>query len=53
MAKDKGLGDSVARITKVTGIDKVAKKVAKTMGVSDCGCKKRQEALNEAVPYKK
>ena len=42
MTKSKGLGDSVEKILKATGIDKVAKKV---LG-DDCGCDKRKEALN-------
>ena len=25
----------------------------KTVGLKDCGCKKRKEALNKAFPYKK
>ena len=43
----KGLGDTIAKITKATGIDKVAKKV---LG-DDCGCDKRKEALNKMFPY--
>jgi hypothetical protein len=49
----RGLGDSIARFTKTTGIDNLAKMGAKAMGKKDCGCKKRQEALNKAFPYKK
>jgi hypothetical protein len=44
MAKSKGLGDSVEKVLKATGIDKVAKKI---LG-DDCGCK---EALNKLYPY--
>ena len=51
--KPKGLGDSIARFTQVTGINALAKAGAKAMGKKDCGCKKRQEALNKAFPYKK
>tara|TARA_R100001443_G_scaffold1056_1_gene4147 strand:+ start:18579 stop:18929 length:351 start_codon:yes stop_codon:yes gene_type:complete len=47
MTKSKGLGDSVEKILKATGIDKVAKKV---LG-DDCGCDKRKEALNKIFPY--
>lgn len=43
----KGLGDSVEKVLKATGIDKVAKKV---LG-DDCGCDKRKEALNKMFPY--
>ena len=35
--KSKGLGDTVAKITKVTG--------------KDCNCGKRQENLNRLFPY--
>ena len=39
--KSKGLGDSIEKITKATGIDKVAKFI---LG-EDCGCQARQEKL--------
>lgn len=51
--QSKGLGDTIAKITKKTGIDKVAKGVAQAMGKEDCGCGKRQEQLNKAFPYNK
>jgi hypothetical protein len=53
MEKIEGLGDLVAAGTKATGIDKVAKFVSNKMGKSDCGCKKRREALNKKFPFKK
>jgi hypothetical protein len=43
----KGLGDSVEKVLKATGIDKVAKKI---LG-DDCGCEERKEALNKLYPY--
>ena len=49
MTKSKGLGDTIAKITKATGIDKVAKKV---LG-DDCGCEERKQALNKMFPYAK
>tara|TARA_Y100001938_G_C7928076_1_gene347917 strand:- start:333 stop:701 length:369 start_codon:yes stop_codon:yes gene_type:complete len=49
MSKSKGLGDSVEKVLKATGIDKVAKKV---LG-DDCGCEERKEALNKMFPYAK
>ena len=49
MTKSKGLGDSVEKVLKATGIDKVAKKV---LG-DDCGCEERKEALNRMFPYAK
>lgn len=44
-----GLGDTIAKITKVTGIDKVVKAVAG----DDCGCNDRKEKLNKLFNYKK
>ena len=49
MKKSKGLGDSVEKVLKATGIDTVAKKV---LG-DDCGCEERKEALNRMFPYAK
>ena len=50
MAKpSKGLGDTISKITKATGIDKVAKAV---LG-DDCGCEERKEKLNKMFPYAK
>ena len=48
--KSKGLGDSIEKITKITGIKKI---VGKVIGDKDCGCAERKEALNKAFPYKK
>jgi len=45
----KGLGDSIEKALKATGIDKVAKKV---LG-EDCGCSDRKEKLNKMFPYNK
>jgi len=50
--KSRGLGDSIERITKATGIKKVVDKIAKVTK-SDCGCNKRRDALNRAFPYDK
>lgn len=49
MTKSKGLGDSIEKVFKATGIDKVAKKV---LG-DDCGCEERKEKLNKMFPYAK
>ena len=48
--KSKGLGDTIAKITKATGIKKVVDKVSKATG-KDCGCSKRQDTLNRLFPY--
>jgi hypothetical protein len=46
--KSKGLGDTIAKITKATGIDKAVKFIAG----EDCGCDERQSKLNEIWRYK-
>ena len=51
--KSRGLGDTINKFTKATGIHNLAQMGAKAMGKKDCGCKKRQEVLNKAFPYKK
>ena len=48
--KSKGLGDSIEKFTKATGIKKVVNTVAKKTG-KDCGCNKRKENLNRLFPY--
>jgi hypothetical protein len=45
--KSKGLGDTVEKITKATGI----KKVVKAVFGDDCGCDERKEKLNKAFTY--
>jgi len=45
--KSKSLGDSIEKVLKKTGIDKVAQKV---LG-DDCGCEERKKALNKMFPY--
>jgi len=47
--QSKGLGDTIAKITKATGIDKAVKFIAG----EDCGCDERQIALNKAFRYKR
>ena len=49
--KSKGLGDTIEKITKATGIKKVVNKVAKATG-KDCGCDERKDILNSIFPYK-
>ena len=46
--KSRGFGDTVAKFTKATKIDKLVKKV--TYG--DCGCDERRDTLNRIIPYK-
>ena len=47
MAKSKGLGDSVEKITKATGI----KALVKWVFGEDCGCNERKEYLNKIWRY--
>ena len=49
MAKSKGLGDTIEKITKATGIKHIVEQVSG----GDCGCGKRKEKLNKIFPYKK
>ncbi len=49
--ESKGLGDTVAKITQATGIAKAVETVTHAAGIPDCGCKKRQEQLNQLFPY--
>ena len=50
--QSKGLGDTVEKFTKATGIKKAVDVVSKAMG-KDCGCNKRKNKLNKMFPYKK
>ena len=51
--KSKGLGDSIEKFTKATGIHNLAQAGARAIGKKDCGCKKRRDTLNKRFPYKK
>ena len=51
--KSKGLGDSIEKITKMTGISNLAQMGAKALGNKDCGCAKRKNNLNRLFPYNK
>ena len=44
-----GLGDCVAKIAHALKLDEAAEKYEQLSGKS-CGCKKRQEILNNAMP---
>jgi hypothetical protein len=50
--KSKGLGDSIEKFTKATGIKKVVETVSKVTG-KPCGCSDRRDSLNRKFPYKK
>ena len=51
-SESRGLGDTVAKITKATGIKKVTNTVFGVFN-KDCGCRERQSKLNKLFPYKK
>tara|TARA_R110002020_G_scaffold28732_5_gene91244 strand:- start:2518 stop:2688 length:171 start_codon:yes stop_codon:yes gene_type:complete len=50
--ESKGLGDTIQKFTKATGIKKAVDTVAKAAG-KDCGCGKRKDTLNRMFPYDK
>lgn len=45
--QSQGLGDTIAKITEATGIDKIVNAVT-----DDCGCNERREKLNKLFSYK-
>lgn len=49
--KSTGVGDTIAKLTEKLGLDKAVESIASTLGISDCGCSKRRETLNEMFPY--
>jgi hypothetical protein len=51
--RSQGLGDTIAKLAKFAGFDKIADKIAKLFGKEDCGCNRRREKLNKIVPYNK
>ena len=48
--KSKGLGDTIEKITVITGIKAAVDKVSEIVN-RDCGCNKRKEKLNQIFPY--
>ena len=50
--KSTGLGDTIEKITKATGIKTIVDKVSEGLNIP-CGCAARKKALNKLVPYKK
>ena len=51
MAKSRGLGDTISKITEVTGIKTLVEKTADILGIEDCGCERRADTLNKLFPY--
>ena len=50
--RSRGLGDSIHKLTKKTGIKKAVDNVSKGLNIP-CGCEARRESLNNLVPYNK
>jgi hypothetical protein len=49
--RSKGLGDTIEKITKATGIKAAVDAFVDATGI-DCGCDKRKEKLNEIFRYR-
>lgn len=49
--KPEGLGDTIAEITRATRIKNIVDHISNKTG-KDCGCAKRQKALNKMFPYR-
>ena len=50
---DRGLGDTVERVLRATGIGRVAKRLIRALTGKPCGCGQRRERLNRLMPYGK
>ncbi len=46
--KSKGLGDTIQKVTKATGVEKIVK----SFFGDDCGCDERRDKLNKMFPYR-
>ena len=51
-SESKGLGDTIEKVTKATGIKKVVDTVFQKLE-KDCGCEERKKRLNEKFRYEK
>ncbi len=49
--KSRGLGDSIEKFTRKTGIKSLVNKTNHLLG-KKCNCDKRQQWLNKQFPYK-
>ena len=49
--KSRGLGDSIQKFTKATGIKTMVDRVSEGLNIP-CGCEGRRDALNILFPYK-
>ena len=48
--KSRGLGDSIEKFTKATGVKTVVDRVAEGLNIP-CGCSARKEWFNKKFPY--
>lgn len=46
----RGLGDTIIKVTHATGIRRLVNAISRIVGIP-CGCKERQEILNNFFPY--
>ena len=46
----RGLGDTVAKLARATGVDRLAGAIERVTG-RPCGCERRRRALNDRVPF--
>jgi hypothetical protein len=51
MSKSKGFGDTVKKVARYLGLDRLASEYEKATG-KGCGCGERQSVLNKWFPYK-
>lgn len=49
--KSRGLGDSIEKFTKATGVKTMVDRVSQGLNIP-CGCEGRRDALNILFPYK-
>ena len=49
--KSRGLGESIEKFTKATGIKSMVDRVSEGLNIP-CGCEGRRDALNILFPYK-
>jgi hypothetical protein len=50
--KSRGIGDTIEKIMKATGVKNLVETLSGKLGIDDCGCEARREALNRMLPYK-
>ena len=50
--RSKGLGDTIDKITKATGLKSLSDIASRALGYRNCGCDKRKAWLNKQFPYK-